>query len=80
MHYLTGTKHEGSWLDDKKHGEGVRIYYNGDTFTATYENDLIECASGVFKQKRGLYSFVAEFANNIIQNKVQIFKRDKDTG
>ena len=36
MHYKNGEKYTGNWFADKRNGQGVHIFVNGDRFEITY--------------------------------------------
>ena len=40
MKYSDGTKYEGYWVNNKKHGKGVFTYKNGARYEGNFENDM----------------------------------------
>lgn len=60
-----GTKYEGEWLNNLRHGKGVETWTDG----AVYKGDYAEgkkVGNGLFKWADGS-SYEGEFADNMIQ-------------
>ncbi len=39
MYYATGARYEGQWTKDKKQGQGVFVFENGDAWQGPFELD-----------------------------------------
>jgi len=52
MVYSNGSRYDGEWRDQKKHGEGILTMANGDTFIGKWLENT-EHGSGVFVAASG---------------------------
>ena len=49
MYYPDGSKYEGQWVDDMRHGNGTYTYVNGDVYSGEW--------TGNNRHGQGVYTY-----------------------
>ncbi len=72
--YPNGDKYEGTWVNQKMHGQGTYYYKNGDIYKGGFDNNMLD-GTATFISHTG-DKYVGEYVNNHMEGEGTYFYKD----